>query len=99
MSRTRIHVFGHSSYLLRSSQFVSHLHARDRAFRRSTQLEEEQALRKRALDQLTGRASRKAPAVEAAAEDEGARQRRRGPDASRLSFETQDRAGESGEEE
>jgi len=68
---------------------------------RSTQLDEEQALRKRALDQLAagGPASRKAQAVEAPAEEDGARQRRRGPDASRLSFETQDRGGESGEEE
>lgn len=75
---------------------------RDGAFRRSTQqLDEEQALRKRALDQLAagGRASRIAQAVEAASEEDGARQRRRGLDASLLSFETQDRAGESGEEE
>ncbi len=74
---------------------------RDEAFRRSTQLEDEQALRKRALDQLLagGGASRKAQVIEAAAEEDGARQRRRGPDASRLSFETQDRTGECGEEE
>jgi hypothetical protein len=70
-------------------------------FRRlQAQVEEEQALRKRALDQLTagGRASRQAQAVEAAAEEDGVR-RRKGPDASRLSFETQDDAGESGEGE
>ena len=75
--------------------------ARNKPVRRSAQLDEEQVLRKRALDQLLsgGGGSRKAQAVEEAAEEDGARQRRRGPDASRLSFETQDRTGECGEEE
>jgi hypothetical protein len=75
--------------------------ARNKAFRRSAQLDEEQALRKRALNQLlsVGGDSRKAQAVEEAAEEDGARQRRRGPDASRLSFETLDGTCESGEEE
>ncbi len=74
-----------------------------RAFCRSTQLEEEaeQALRKRALDQLIagGRVVRKPVAAEVAVEEDATRQRRRGPDASRLSFETHDRASEIGENE